>query len=205
MVATSGTGAVVLAAGAGTRFIGPRHKLASPLGDGHTLAATAVRTALRAAVGPVVVVIGPVPADQLGLPPGADVVHNERWAEGQATSLHAAVRWARSSGHGAVVVALADQPGLTTTAWRAVAEARATAVAVATYGGRRGHPVRLSGEIWDDLPHRGDQGARALLRSRPELVTEVPCVGDPGDIDTAEDLAAWLAAHQNAGPLSPHG
>lgn len=186
------TAAVVLAAGAGRRFDGPGHKLAAVLGDGSTLAARAAATALAAGIGPVVVVIGAEPVERLGLPDGCTVVANERWADGQATSLRAAVAWATAGGIDALVVGLADQPGLTAEAWRAVA-ASSTPIAVATYDGRRGHPVRLAASLWPALPTTGDEGARSLLAARPDLVTEVPVAGDPTDVDTVADLTAWRA------------
>ena len=68
------------------------------------------------------------------------VVHNPAWASGIASSLRAAWTSAEREGHDAVVVGLGDQPGVTATAWRAVAATDATPMAVATYDGQRATP-----------------------------------------------------------------
>lgn len=188
--------AVVLAAGAGTRFRGPGHKLDARLG-GRAVVDRAIAAALAAGVGPVVVVT----SRQLATALHPSVVHvvNERWAEGQITSLHAGIAAAAELGASAVVVGLGDQPFVTVEAWRAVAAADAP-IAVATYEGRWGHPVRLRGETWDLLPSAGDEGARSLVQQRPDLVTAVPCDGSPIDIDTVEDLRRW---QNNSSTSSP--
>jgi CTP:molybdopterin cytidylyltransferase MocA len=183
------TVAIVLAAGAGSRFGGPTHKLLADL-DGVPIARRSIDTARRAAIGPVVVVTGAI--DPFAGDPPADVhvVHHPGWADGQATSLQAGLRAARQLGATAVVVGLADQPFITADAWRAVASSQSP-IAVATYSGRRRNPVRLAAEIWPLLPTSGDEGARSVLSVTPGLVEEVPCAGSPADIDTWEDLAPW--------------
>lgn len=182
---------MLLAAGAGTRFSGPRHKLATRLGDGRTVAEHALDAARRSEIGPVVVVVG---ATDLDLPEaardGVEFVGNPDWEAGQATSLQAAVAAARERGASAIVVGLADQPLVRADAWRAVAAATSP-IAVATYPSapdRPGHPVRLHRSVWELLPETGDRGARDLIRSRPELVERVPCDGSTADVDTIDDL-----------------
>jgi len=181
------TAALLLAAGGGSRFAGREHKLLALVG-GRPLYQHALEHALGAGLDEVIVVTGAV---ELDLPAGVTVVTNERWREGQATSLTAGLAAVRAGGHEAVVVGLADQPGIPSEAWRLVAAATHRPIAVATFGGVRANPVRLDESVWTLLPSVGDEGARSLMRDQPHLVTEVPCPGQPGDIDTQEDLATW--------------
>jgi CTP:molybdopterin cytidylyltransferase MocA len=189
------TVAVLLAAGGGSRFAGATHKLLAPL-RGRTVSAWALDAVLAAGFRHVVVVAGATAPDlgdtDLVSATGSQVhvVHNDRWQLGQSTSVHAGLTTARALGATAVVIGLADQPFVRPDAWTAVA-ASSSPIAVATYSGRRGNPVRLAAEIWDLVPSDGDEGARSLMRLRPELVEEVPCQGSAADIDTLEDLDRW--------------
>jgi molybdenum cofactor cytidylyltransferase len=186
------TAAAILAAGSGSRFAGePRShgKLRVPL-QGRPLVQWAVDHALAAGLDEVIVVTGATAIEDL-LPASARVVHNPDWSGGIATSLACAVAAARDHGHDALVVGLGDQPFVPPEAWRLVAASDTTAIAVASYDGRRRNPVRLDRSVWDLLPTTGDEGARRLMSERPELVTEVACAGDPADIDTQEDLTRW--------------
>jgi molybdenum cofactor cytidylyltransferase len=188
---------VLLAAGAGNRFEGDGHKLLAMLPatadhGAQTVFERSLTHAVDADIGPIVVVTGAADIARGGAlsRPQVSICHNDRWAQGQSTSLHAGIDAARSLGATSVVVGLADQPGIGPDAWRTVA-ATDGAIVVATYAGRRANPVKLDRTVWPLLPTSGDEGARALMRVRPELIREVPCSGHPTDIDTTEDLRRW--------------
>jgi CTP:molybdopterin cytidylyltransferase MocA len=164
--------AVVLAAGASTRFGSPKqHLLLEPV-------LASVRRA--ASVEDVVVVAG---AHELET--HARVVRCPDWERGPGASLRCGLEALGSATEAAVVV-LADGPRLAPEAIDRVVGAwrdGAGEVVAASYGGDRGHPVVLDRRRWGAIP---DEGARVL---RPVLVA-CDDLGAPGDVDTPADLAS---------------
>jgi CTP:molybdopterin cytidylyltransferase MocA len=187
-------GVVVLAAGRGSRFGGEAPKTLARLGH-RPLVTHAVAAATASGLRPVVVVVGCQSAE-VAAAAGAlvEIVENPEWETGMATSLRAglaAVLADRSVT--AMTVSLADQPRIGAEAYRRLVAAHADGadLAVATYGGKRGHPVLIGRAYFDEaMKMTGDQGARTLL-TKPEVV-EVPCdgTGETTDVDTPADLAA---------------
>ena len=165
--------AVVLAAGAGSRFGGPKQRLLLP----------SVLDAVRSSsVDEIVVVTGayPIEAD-------ARVVECGEWEQGPGASLRCGLHALTAETEAAVVV-LADGPDLAAAhvdrvvdAWRA----GDGDIVAASYGGDRGHPIVLSRAVWPLVPV---DGARAL---DPVLV---PCddLGFPGDVDFADEVPGRL-------------
>jgi CTP:molybdopterin cytidylyltransferase MocA len=164
--------AVVLAAGAASRFGSPKQALLLPL----------VLPRVRASsVDDVVVVLGAHEVET-----DARTVHCPDWERGPGASLRCGLEALGPEVEAAAVV-LADGPDLAPAAidrvigaWR---EGGADVVA-ASYGGERGHPVLLARSAWERVP---DDGARALT---PVLV---PCddLGPPGDVDSADDMSRY--------------
>ena len=157
-------GAVVLAAGAATRFGAPKQRLLLP----------AVLERLGT-VDQIVVVSGAY--ELAGAVPCPD------WERGPGASLRCGLA-ALSSDVEAAVVVLADGPELDPAAVeRVVATWRESGapIVAASYGGNRGHPLLVDRSAWADIPDEG-------LRSHEPLL--VPCddVGAPGDVDYPDDL-----------------
>jgi nicotine blue oxidoreductase len=161
--------AVVLAAGASTRFGSPKQRI---------LLEPVLERVRASGVDEVVVVLG---AHDVETP--ARTVRCPDWERGPGASLRCGLRALPDAVETAVVV-LADGPELSPAAIdRLVGVARETGAEVlaAAYGGVRGHPVLLARAAWERVP---DEGARPL-----EAVL-VPCddLGAPGDVDFADDL-----------------
>ena len=179
-------GVVLLAAGGGSRFGGLHHKLLTAVAD-KTVYEWALQSALAANIGPVAVVWGSVELPRHEASEAVTYLHNEEWATGMASSVQRALQWANERGLQSVVIGLGDQPCIPPSAWTAVAHSTSP-LAVATYAGVRANPVKLHAEFFALVPKTGDEGARSLLRSHPELVAEVPCTGSGIDVDHVEDI-----------------
>jgi nicotine blue oxidoreductase len=181
---------VLLAAGQGSRFGRPKALVEL---DGQTLAERGIGMLRAGGADPVLIVTG---AAQVELGPEYQVrtVCNDDWRTGMGSSLRAALHALADPDVGAAVVALADQPLVGAEAVsRLIAAYQAGAgVAVAAYDGRPRNPVLLARQHWPEViaMATGDQGARAFLRARPDLVSVVECgdTGRPDDIDTPADL-----------------
>ena len=166
--------AVVLAAGEGSRFGGPKQRLLLP--------AVLDRLA-RSPVDEIVVVAG---AHRLELPEDlrtpARLVECEDWAVGPGASLRCGLA-ALADDIDAAVVVLADGPRLSSEAVTRVVEQwrQSGGIVAASYAGERGHPLVVGRDDWADVPDTG-------LRTRPARL--VPCddLGAPGDVDVPDDV-----------------
>lgn len=182
--AVSVTG-IVLAAGAATRFGGPK-----PLARfrGERFVDRAVGTLVAGGCDRVLVVVG---ALDVGAVRHAILVLNSEWRSGMGSSLRAGLLAAGDAA--AVVVTLVDQPLIGPEAVRRLIDAwlDGAPIAVAAYAGRQAHPVLFGrAAVAELLPTlAGDVGARAFLAARPDTVV-VDCTGTgrPDDVDTVEEL-----------------
>ena len=170
--------AVVLAAGAATRFGSPKQLLLLPY----------VLDALHAApVDEVVIVAGayPIEADERRLDlAGARVITCPEWELGPGASLRCGLAALGDEVEAALVV-LADGPYLDPRAIERVLAHRDQADFVtATYDGSRSHPAVIARSLWTEIPDDGGRGLDVMLVPCDDLVP-------PGDIDTP-DLARDL-------------
>lgn len=182
--------AILLAAGAGTRFGGG--KLLHPLSDGVALAAHAARN-LQAADLDVIAVVrtGDFPLADMLEEEGCHVFPCAEAVRGMGHSLAHGVNAAKDAP--GWVVALADMPRVQPSTIRSIADAirEGALIAAPTYRGERGHPVGFAAALRSELlALSGDSGARAVLERHRDAVRLIEC-DDPGialDIDAKTDL-----------------
>lgn len=186
--------ALVLAAGSATRF-GGRKLLAD--WNGQPLLHAALDAARAAPVEGVTVVTGADAAEISAcieaFDPAISCVHASDHAEGMSASLKAGVATLPPQTD-AVFVFLGDMPRVPHPLLEALADAVSAGAPAAApvFQGRRGNPVVLTREVFEDIAKlEGDTGARQILQglgSRVALV-DSPDDGVLFDVDTPGDLA----------------
>jgi nicotine blue oxidoreductase len=167
--------AVVLAAGAATRFGSPKQRLLLPL---------VLERLAASPVDEVVVVEGAY--ELCGDSPQSSLrlVRCPEWERGPGASLRCGLSALADDVEAALVI-MGDGPRLAPEAIARIVDdwrAKGGEVVAASYGGVRGHPLLVARSAWGTIP---DEGLRVVA---PRLV---PCddLGAPGDVDTPEDLA----------------
>lgn len=188
--------AVVLAAGASSRFGSPKQLVRI---QGRPLLHRAVANAVEVAGHAVTVVLGAHAAELaplLGHSP-ATIVVNRDWAEGIASSIRAALARLPASCEG-VLLTLADQAAVTADDLKRLAAAwrrQPLAIAAARYEATLGVPAIFPRADFPALAElRGDRGARDILRRCRDRVVGIELANAGVDIDTPEDLLRLPAA-----------
>jgi CTP:molybdopterin cytidylyltransferase MocA len=185
----------ILAAGASHRLGRPKQLVDS---DGETLVRRQCRTALEAAIGPVVVVLGchheRVGAAVSGL--GVQPVVNGEWEEGLAASVRAATRAAMAAGAAAVLLYHCDQYAITPADLFRLRQAWVSSpstVLLAREGEHIGPPAVLPARLFPSLLRlKGDTGPRTILHGDADI-REVPMPSASLDIDWPADLETLKA------------
>jgi molybdenum cofactor cytidylyltransferase len=190
---------VVPAAGRGSRFGGPLHKLMQPF-ESSTVLGTTLRHAIESQL-PVVLV---TTAEMLPLASKVlarrDIVvlSESEAARGMGASI--AVGIAERSGAPGWLVLPGDMPLVQPGTMLAVAAAlEQHPVVYAQHRGRRGHPVAFAAELYSELIQlNSDDGARRVMLRYPAHGEDTADSGVLLDVDTAGDLEALRKAAEQA-------
>ena len=174
--------AVILAAGASTRFGSP--KQLAPLGAGTVLDAV-VELARGGGLDPIVVVLpSTVPP-----PPGVIAVVNDAADQGMSRSLRLGLGAVPREAAAALIL-LGDQPTVSPSVIAELLRARGERpIVAARAAGLLGPPVLLERSIFAMAESTtGDQGLRDLIRGNRHLVTPIEVGEHAPDVDTPADL-----------------
>lgn len=198
---------LLLAAGAGSRFGGPKALTRSP--DGTPWLVERVAALAAGGCEPVLVALGAA-ADRACelLPAGAAPVIVKHWEQGLSVSLRVGLQavLALRPAPDAALIALVDIPGLNSAAVRRVreqvVEGGARALAQASYQGVPGHPVLLGRQHWSRVADAatGDRGGGPYLRQAGALLVECADVADGTDVDVRTSNGERLSRQHRGSP-----
>ena len=190
--------AIILAAGASTRFGQPKQLLDW---GGVPLLAHVADVTLSSGLAPVVVVLGcqaEAARAALGTRP-VQTVMNWRWEEGLSTSVRVGLT-ALPPETEAVILLQCDQPLVTADLLRQIAarfEETGAAIVHPTHAGQRGTPTLFARRLFPELAAvSGDEGGRAVIaRHTTEVATvEVANPDALADVDTPADYQRLRAS-----------
>jgi CTP:molybdopterin cytidylyltransferase MocA len=191
------TAALVLAAGAGSRFGGG--KLLAELA-GRPLLDHVLGTIRAAALAETIVVAGPGVSrlEEIAAANGARMVRNPAPQDGLASSVRIGLS-ALDPALDAVLIVLGDQPRTKLAAIQALLAAEVPAgrsIVIPRYSGGGGsNPTLILRAAWSLARELdGDRGFGPLIRAHPELLVEVDLPGDNPDVDTSADLGRAVEA-----------
>ncbi len=194
--------AIVLAAGASTRFGSPKQLVRI---EGRPLLHAVVSRAVEVAGHSVTVVLGAHANELTALlrHTPATVIVNREWEEGMASSIRAGLAQVRGAADG-VLLMLADQPGVSAADLRRLAGAwrrQPDSILAAQYSGIAGVPAIFPRWAFQDLSGlRGDRGAQVLLQRYVDRVARLRMPSAAVDIDRPEDLLAIETANPKGAP-----
>lgn len=123
-------------------------------------------------------------------------IANRNWQQGLGHSIASAATHLADRYHNLLLLA-ADQIAITRTDLEAIMQgADGRHIVAAYYAGKPGIPALFPKRCFTDLSRlSGDQGARRLLLAQPDTVRHIDCPNAAIDIDTRDDLNAWLNCH----------
>ena len=123
------------------------------------------------------------------------VVFNPDYQQGMSTSVQAGLRSLPAGVEGAGIF-LVDHPLIDPATITALAaQLKPGRIVLPTYGGRRGHPVFFSADLFSEILDLGpDQGLNVVVRRDAHRIIEVPAshAGVLRDVDTPEDFEKLL-------------
>jgi CTP:molybdopterin cytidylyltransferase MocA len=125
-------------------------------------------------------------------------IANGEYAEGIASSIRAAVRWAQSTNANALAIVLGDQPRITAAHLASLRDAwlAGAPIAASRYSNIVGAPALFDRSAWPELAAlAGDQGAGKLVYREDSVAIDF----DGFDIDTPADVTALRAGDQAVG------
>ena len=184
--------AIVLAAGASTRFGSPKQLVRLA---GRPLLHTVVTRAAEVTGNALIVVLGAQAAELAPLlkHSAGTIVVNHEWREGLASSIRTGVAHLPAACTGAMLV-LADQAAVSADDLKRLAGSwrrQPQCIAAAMYAGTIGVPAIFPRSSFRELAElRGDAGARTLLRRNSDRLVRVAMESAAIDLDTPEDLLA---------------